>query len=411
MRTIVASLVLASTPTFVLAADASQPIPLDAAHWEVKGDAKFETYLGRPALRMCNAEAVAKDVQFFDGTLEFDLAVSTRRNFPTVELRRQGPGESEGFYFRTHKSELPDAVQYVPFYQGVGPWQLYHGPGFTAKAVFTRNEWFPVKIVLSGTKAAVFVGDVAEPQLVVPRLRRDPKAGGLVLSDACPPGSVPEGEQVAAFSNVVLRPGRVPYDFSRSTTRENVPAAGVVAAWEISETFVPEKGPVRELPEKTLRGKWQKVEAEPSGLVFLEKYVTVPKGVQRPALLARLVVDSPDARVRRFDFGFSDEVTVFLNGQPLFSGDAHYSHDNPRQEGLIGFWQGTLYLPLHKGRNEVILSLAEVFGGWGVMGRFEPQRPSARAIKPMGRRRPGRDCGGGHKGAAPHSGRRSFLTA
>ena len=380
MRILLAGLLLG-----VLAMDAraraaqagqAQPIPLDAAHWELGGDAKFETFLGRPALRMCNAEVVAKDVQFLDGTLEFDVAVSTRRNFPMVGLRRQGEGEYEEFYFRTHKSELPDAIQYVPAWQGVGGWQLYHGPGFTAKAVYPRDQWFPIRIVLSGTKAAVFVGDVAEPQLVVERLRREPQAGGLEFSDSCPPGSVPKGEHVAAISNVVLRPGYVPYDFSKSTMHENPPATGVVPAWEISQAFVPEKGPVRALPEKVLRGKWQRVEAEPSGLVVVEKVVPLPKDVERPAVLARLVVDSTADAVRRFDFGFSDEVTVFLNGQPLFSGDAHYSHDNPRQEGLIGFWQGTLYLPLKKGRNELVLSLAEVFGGWGVMGRFE-ESPSA----------------------------------
>jgi hypothetical protein len=374
MRTIMAAAILLG-PLTAFAAENSHPLPFDLARWELSGDAKFENFLGRPALRMCTAEAVAKDVQFLDGTLEFDLAVSTRRNFPMVGLRRQGEGEYEEFYFRTHKSELPDAIQYVPSWQGVGGWQLYHGPGFTAKAVFPRNQWFPVRIVLSGTKAAVFVGDVAEPQLVVERLRREPKAGGLEFSDSCPPGSVPKGEHVAAVSNVVLRPGYVPYDFSKSTMHENPPATGVVPAWEISETFVPEKGPVRALPEKVLRGKWQRVEAEPSGLVVLEKVVRLPeaKDVERPAVLARLVVDSPADAVKRFDFGFSDEVTVFLNGQPLFSGDAHYSHDNPRQEGLIGFWQGTLYLPLRKGRNELVLSLAEVFGGWGVMGRLEPQ--------------------------------------
>ena len=372
MRTIVASLLLAGAPLSLLAADSSQPVPLDPAHWEVQGDAKFETFLGRPALRLCNAEAVAKNVDFLDGTLEFDLAVSTRRNFPMVGLRRQGEGEYEEFYFRTHKSELPDAIQYVPSWQGVGGWQLYHGPGFTAKAVYPRDQWFPVRIVLSGTKAAVFAGSVAEPQLVVERLRRDPKAGGLEFSDSCPPGSVPKGEHVAAISNVVLRPGYVPYDFSKSTMHENPPATGLVPAWEISETFVPEKGPVRVLPEKVLQGQWRRVEAEPSGLVVLEKVVPLPKDVERPAVLARFLVDSPADAIRRFDFGFSDEVTVFLNGKPLFSGDAHYSHDNPRQEGLMGFWQGTVYLPLRKGRNELILSLAEVFGGWGVMGRFEP---------------------------------------
>lgn len=121
-----------------------------------------------------------------------------------------------------------------------------------------------------------------------------------------------------------------------------------------------------------MRGSWKKAAAEPSGLVVLERVVALPKDVERPGILARLVIDSPADAVRRFDFGYSDWVTVFLNGQPLFSGDAHYSHDNPRQEGLIGFSQGTLYLPLKKGRNELILAVAEVFGGWGLMGRFEP---------------------------------------
>ena len=376
MRTLLATLLFAAAAG-AFADDSSRPIPLDAAHWRLSGDAKFETFLGRPALRMCNAEAVAKNVSFRDGTLEFDIAVSTRRNFPMVGLRRQGEGEYEEFYFRTHKSELPDAIQYVPAYQGVGGWQLYHGPGFTAKAPFPRDQWFPVKIVLSGTQAAVFVGAVAEPQLVA-RLRREPKSGGLEFSDSCPPGSVPKGEHVAAISNVVLRPGVVPYDFSKASMRENEPSPGVIPAWEISETFVPEKGPVRALPENPVRGEWRKVEGEPSGLVVLEKHVTLPKEVERPAILARLVIDSPSARVRRFDFGYSDEVTVFLNGQPLFSGDARYSHDNPRQEGLIGFWQGTVYLPLKKGRNELILSLAEVFGGWGLMGRLE-ENPSPEA--------------------------------
>ena len=88
---------------------------------------------------------VAEDVQFLDGTLEFDVAVSTRRNFPMVGLRRQEKGEYEEFYFRTHKSELPERYQYVPPYQGVGGWQLYHGPGFTAKAVYPRDQWFPIR--------------------------------------------------------------------------------------------------------------------------------------------------------------------------------------------------------------------------------------------------------------------------
>ena len=41
-------------------------------------------------------------------------------------------------------------------------------------------------------------------------------------------------------------------------------------------------------------------------------------------------------------------------------------------------WQATLYLPLKKGRNELVLAVSEVFGGWGLMGRLE-ENPSPAA--------------------------------
>jgi hypothetical protein len=41
-----------------------------------------------------------------------------------------------------------------------------------------------------------------------------------------------------------------------------------------------------------------------------------------------------------------------------------------RQEGLIGLWQATVYLPLKKGRNELVLAVSDVFDGWGWMGQL-----------------------------------------
>ena len=55
----------------------------------------------------------------------------------------------------------------------------------------------------------------------------------------------------------------------------------------------------------------------------------------------------------------------------MTGGDAHYSFDAPRQEGLIDLSQAALYLPLHRGRNELVIALPVVFGGWGLMGQFE----------------------------------------
>jgi hypothetical protein len=364
-------LVLALVTSASALARAETPLPFDAAHWKLTGDAKVETYLGRTALRARRGGAIAEGVSFQDGTVDLEIAVGTHRNFSMIYLRRQGGGEYEEFYVRTHKSELPDAVQYCPAWQGVGGWQLFHGPGFTAKAAFPRDRWFPVRIVLSGDRAAVFVDGAPQPQLVVSRLRRDPKAGGIGLEALLIDDAHPDAR--TSFSNVVLRPGEVPFDFSKAPPQPETEPPGVVRRWEISEPFTPAAGAIRALPSPAA-GAWKTVSAEPSGLVVAERFVRHSEQDERPAVLTRIAIDSDADAVREFRFGYSDEVTVFLNGQPLFSGDARYSHDNPRQEGLVGYWQGTVYLPLKKGRNELVLAVSEVFGGWGWMGAFPDLR-------------------------------------
>ncbi len=368
MRTILATALL--TCSLAASANADQALPFESGRWTLSGDAKIETYLGRTALTARRGAAVAEGVSFQDGTVELDMAVGTHRNFSMVYLRRAGEGEYEEFYFRTHKSELPDAIQYCPAWQGVGGWQLFHGPGYTARAAFARDQWIPIRIVLSGDRAAVFVGNAAEPQLVVHRLGREVRPGNLALEVLLLNDDDPRAR--TAFSNVVVKPGVVPYDFSKSPARDPEAPAGIVKRWEVSAPFVPAKGAIPTLPDAK---EWQTVNAGPNGLVVFERYVQRSEDIERPAVLARVIVESPADGVRRFRFGYSDEVTVFLDGRPIFSGDAHYSHDNPRQEGLIGLFQGTVYLPLHKGRNELVLAIADVFGGWGVMGQFpDPER-------------------------------------
>lgn len=350
--------------SLLLALAAALPLPFDGTVWKLSGDAVVEPYLGRTAFRARNGGAVAESVSFRDGTIDLDMAVGTHRNFSMVYLRRQGDGEYEEFYVRTHHSELPDAVQYTPAWQGVGGWQLFHGPGFTARATFPRDRWIPLRIVLSGDRAAFFVGGADQPQLVS-RLRREPKAGhvgiyALLLDET-------DKSAKTSFSNVVIRPDYVPFDFSRVTVAEPPSPAGVIREWDVSEPFVPSDGPVRTLPAVK---SWRKIAAEPSGLVVGERYLRRSPASKRVAALARLVIDAENDATRELRFGYSDEVTVFLNGQPLYSGDASYSTDNPRREGLVSLDQGLLYLNLRKGRNEIVLAVSDSFGGWGWIGQL-----------------------------------------
>jgi hypothetical protein len=100
----------------------------------------------------------------------------------------------------------------------------------------------------------------------------------------------------------------------------------------------------------------------------------MPEGFGAPGanadvgVVARVRLTSAAAQLVRLDLGFSDVATVFLNGQPLFHGDQSYSFLG-RRDGLIGFDQATVYLPLRAGQNELAVFVADGFGGWGVMGR------------------------------------------
>ena len=122
------------------------------------------------------------------------------------------------------------------------------------------------------------------------------------------------------------------------------------------------------LPE--IAGPYRQVEAAPDGLVELERHVTVPAGSRTAAAVARVTVTASTAGVYAFDLGFSDIATVFVNGTPVFTGDASYSFDRPRREGLIGYDQARLYLPLRAGGNDLAVVVSDSFGGWGLMGRF-----------------------------------------
>ena len=113
-----------------------RPLPFDKA-WELEGEGtSIVKEDGRDVLQMTSGFAHRRDVKFLDGTIDFDVQVTRRRSFVYFNFRAQSTSEQEEFYVRPHKSELPDAVQYAPVWQGRSAWQLYHGPGGTAAIAF-----------------------------------------------------------------------------------------------------------------------------------------------------------------------------------------------------------------------------------------------------------------------------------
>jgi hypothetical protein len=350
------------------AAAPERALPFDRPGWELRGDAVVEPFDGRDTVRIDTGWAVRRDVVLEDGTLEFDVRVTRRRSFVYVTFRMADDRELEEMYLRPHKSDLPDAVQYAPVYQGQSAWQLYHGPGATAAVPFEAGAWTRVRVVLQGRRAALFVGTMNTPVLVVPRLGREPRAGYIALRSFVPPGtrgSVVGGrpEPAARFANVVVRPDAA-VDLSTLPVPPVAAEAQAVRAWAVSEAL---PAPAGDVPPVV--ASWRDAETLPSGLLELHRVVTLPEGKREMTAAARVVVRASSAGTRRLDLGFSDGATVFLNGQPLFRGEAAYDYEG-RREGLIRYDQARLYLPLRAGDNEVMVVVTDGFGGMGLMGRF-----------------------------------------
>ena len=78
---------------------------------------------------------------------------------------------------------------------------------------------------------------------------------------------------------------------------------------------------------------------------------------------------SDKAQVKPLQFGFSDSVKVYFNGQLIYGGNDLFRSRDYRFLGTIGYYD-TLYLPLLNGKNELIMAVSEKFGGWGVQARF-----------------------------------------
>ena len=360
------------------AASGPRALPFTDGGWTLTEGARVSSEGGRPALAIeTTGLALRRDVSLQDGTIDLDVQVTRRRSFVYLHFRMRDEGEHEEVYLRPHKSGLGDALQYAPVWQGNSAWQLHHGPGGTAPVEFPLDAPVHVRLVLSGRKAVLFVGDMAKPALLVPRLARDPEPGFIGLAGFLPAGVTGSGP-IARFSNVSVRPGFLAYDFAGVPADAPVDEPGSVRAWAVSRSFLPPGGDAPpQMPAAALAGPepWARVEADPSGLVELHRVVKMPAGEKRrSAAVLRVHVKAETDGLRAFELGFSDTALVFLDGRPLFRGEASYSYDAPRREGLIGYDQARLYLPLRAGDNELAVLVGDSFGGWGIMGRFlEPR--------------------------------------
>jgi hypothetical protein len=350
-------------------------IPADSPRWDLQGQAKLAEYQGRKCLLIDGGAAIVKDFEMRDAVIDVDVATPAIRGFFGLDVRIDGDGANyEEIYLRQHKSGLPDAMQYTPVLHTGRNWQIYNGPGFTGAVDIPKGEWFHMRLEVTGAQAKLYVKDMDKPALVMDDLKSGVQKGQLALFTL-------RGETY--FSNFEVR------TTPDAPWQRHLPAMlpNILTKWSISPSY---DGLARNLERSLTRSEsdaiqWQDVEAEAPGFVVLYRYRDAPHprvtfqsdfstrlhpqpGMK--VLYARTTIESDREQVKKLESGYSDDVSVFLNGKILYRGRSAQSFRDPGFLGVINPENDAVYLPLKKGRNELMLALSELGGGWGFICRL-----------------------------------------
>jgi len=327
-------------------------IPFSSDQWNILNGEQTE-YLGLTAFA---GTAELKDVEFSNGIIEFDLAISGDRSYPGLFFRVQNPGDYEHFYIRPHRIWYKDALQYAPAYKGASCWQLFNGEGCTAGYEFPLEQWMHFRIEVMDEQARVFIDNMDNPALQINNLDHGISSGGITLNAPANGSAYFANFQVSDAEDI---------DFPKKLKQE-IPY-GMLSEWEVSEILnfgdlEYDKSP---RDQKLTELNWTNIQADPSGLVNLSKIY--PRTYRTgDAVFVKTNIYAEEDGVKQFTFGYSDVISIFLNGQIYYTGVSTYRSRDLSFLGIIGL-NDVVYLPLKKGENELMLMMGEGFGGWGFM--------------------------------------------
>jgi hypothetical protein len=372
-RAIVGVLVFGVTAVFGanhVHATHTESIPVDSPRWKLEGKAGPAEYLGRRCLSLEDGRASLRDFQITDDVIDVDMAGKGVRGFYSIYFRTEGDS-GEVVYLRPHKTGLDDAQQYAPIVNGLAPWQIYAGAGFTKAVEIPKDAWFHVRLEMQGAQVRLSVDDMSQPSLIVNDLKSGIRKGGVAFDGTC-------------VSNVEIRE-TPPVAWER---HEPVTPQTTITKWRLSPSL-DAMSRALERPISTADAAsrtWQDVTAEAPGFVLIDRYRRSPnilstfardfsrrldpqKGMQ--VVYARTTIVSDRDQFKKLSVGYCDDVSVFLNGAILYRGRSAQRFRDPGFLGVVNPDNDAVYLPLKKGPNELMLAVSELTGGWGFICRFD----------------------------------------
>jgi pimeloyl-ACP methyl ester carboxylesterase len=167
------------------------------------GRAEITSYRGVPAWKLTEIDtgrggafAMIRDLSFHNGTIDLEVsgapaktAEGFARGFIGIVFRMQGDGSHfESIYIRPTNGRADDqlrrnhATQYVS--SPDWPWERLRkeSPGaYESYADLVPGEWTPLRIVVNGTRASLYVGNASQPCLIVRDLKLGDCEGAIGL--------------------------------------------------------------------------------------------------------------------------------------------------------------------------------------------------------------------------------------
>jgi hypothetical protein len=359
-------LLLSSTRLPAQTIDASKP-----AAWKTTvGKLEAKTFLGREALYLDRGIAYLPGSNLGDGTIEVDIA-PTLPGFGGLIFHADAALNYEELYIRYVKSGLPDALQYTPVFKDEFSWQLY--PEYQAKLTYRPNEWVHLKLRLAGQQAQAYFYQADTAAFVVDSLRVPNRSGMVGL------WSLAGG---AYFSNFKYTPA-ASLQPNPMVKRRLVPNPKAIRSWAVSaarpfdyqQVQAPDWAAIGKLP-------WQQSTAEPDGTLNLNRYATKQRAGNyrnnsEDVVWLRYEWEASQAGLQPLSFEFTNRCFVYCNQQRLFSGNNSFALKGPEYLGNLDkqLRANTLYLPVRKGKNTLMVAVSSISNGWGFIAQLADSGP------------------------------------
>ncbi|MBU8871864.1 MAG: SMP-30/gluconolactonase/LRE family protein [Gemmatimonadales bacterium] len=330
-------------------------VPFDSNQW-VGVNGELGDYIGQQCR---TGSAYLPHIAFKNGIIEYDVLLDGSRGYPGITFRATSMKHYEHIYIRPHAGLRGDGMQYAPAFGPGSDWQLYHGEGNTASIEMPADRWIHIRVEILDRRARVFYDGGLEPVLVIDQLKHEPVEGPVAIRSA--------PNTSARFANFkVTKTDDLDFPPVPATWHPR----GLITEWELSQSFKlgDVEGSAYPNQEVMKQIDWQTATAESNGLLNISRFAQRSPNGEGDVVFARLILEADRRETRKFSFGYSDYVTVFLNGEPLFSGNNAYRSRNNDHPGVISL-EDQVHLHLKEGKNELLFAVAEGFGGWGLMGQ------------------------------------------